>query len=390
MSRTSAEGIWREAMAVRGWQILLGLLGALLVALGVRSIGPDLPAVAPSVRLEAVQTDLQQPLWVGVAPGEPNRLYVAERGGRLYRIEGAQRSLVLDLGPYLTTAGLEQGLIGLAFAPDYATTGRLFVHYSGRESGETVIAHLQRQDDRFDPTKQVRVFTLDQPYPNHNGGSIEFGPDGYLYVALGDGGGAGDPQNRAQNLAELHGKILRLEVGAFEGYRIPPSNPFVDKPPARAEIWAYGLRNPFRIAFDRPTGDLWIGDVGQNRVEQIDRIPAGQGGLNFGWKIMEGNERYSPGPTEGLTPPVATYTHSEGNCAVTGGVVYRGQAIPALMGSYLFGDYCSGRLWRLPPGSSQPELLLETGMSISSFGLDGQGEVLVVDLKGSVNRLVAK
>lgn len=374
---------------MRRWLIPLGLVGALVIALIMRGVGSDVPAVAPSVRLAAVQTDLDQPLWAGVAPGEPNRLYVAERGGKLYRIEGGQRTLILDLGPYLTTRGLEQGLLGLAFHPDWARNGLLFVHYSGRQAGETEIAHLQREGDRFDPAKQVRVFTLDQPYPNHNGGSIEFGPDGYLYVALGDGGSAGDPQKRAQNLEELHGKILRLEVGPFEGYRIPASNPFVGKP-GRDEIWAYGLRNPFRIAFDRPTGDLWIGDVGQNRIEEVDRIPAGRGGLNFGWKIMEGNERYSPGPTEGLTPPVATYTHEGENCAITGGVVYHGRAIPALAGSYLFGDYCSGRLWRLAPGSQRPELLMETGLNISSFAYDGEGEVLVIDLKGTVNRLVPK
>lgn len=376
-------------MAVQRWLVLLGALCALLVALITQGIGPDVPAVAPAVALQAVVTDLEQPLWVGVAPGEPNRLYVAERGGKLYRIEGSQRTLLVDLGPYLTTAGPEQGLLGLAFHPQWQSSGLLFVHYSGRESGQTVIARLKREDDRFDPAKQAIIFTLDQPYPNHNGGSIEFGPDGYLYIALGDGGSAGDPQNRAQNLEELHGKILRLEVGEFAGYRIPSSNPFVGRP-GRDEIWAYGLRNPFRISFDRPTGDLWIGDVGQNRVEEIDRIPAGQGGLNFGWRIMEGNLRYSQGSTEGLTPPVATYTHREGGCAVTGGVVYRGQAIPALAGSYLFGDFCSGKLWRLPPGSSKPELLMETGLNISSFGFDGQGEVLIVDLNGTVNRLVAK
>lgn len=376
-------------MVVQRWLVLLGLLGALVVALIMRGVGPDVPAVAPAVKLQAVVTDLAQPLWAGVAPGEPNRLYVAERGGKVYRVDGGQRTLLFDMSPYLTSAGTEQGLLGLAFHPQWQSNGLLFVHYSGKANGETVIARLRRADDRIDPAKQAVLFTLDQPYPNHNGGSIEFGPDGYLYIALGDGGSAGDPQNRAQNLEDLHGKILRIEVGEFEGYRIPASNPFVGRP-GRDEIWAYGLRNPFRMSFDRPTGDLWIGDVGQNQIEEIDRIPAGKGGLNFGWRIMEGNQRFSQGSTEGLTPPIATYTHQEGGCAVTGGVVYHGQAIPALADSYLFGDYCSGKLWRLPPGATQPELLLDTGLNISSFGLDGQGEVLVVDLKGSVNRLVAK
>lgn len=387
MSRTSGEGLTGEGMAVRRWLVVLGLLGALVVAVILRSAGPDLPAVAPSVRLQAIQSDLVQPIWAGVAPGEPNRLYVAEKGGKVYRVENGHRALVMDLGPYLTTAGSEQGLLGLAFHPDWATNGLLFVHYSGVENGETVIARLQRQDDRVDPGHQVVLFRLEQPYPNHNGGSIEFGPDGYLYIALGDGGSAGDPQNRAQNREDLHGKILRLEVGAFEGYRIPATNPFVNQP-GRDEIWAYGLRNPWRVAFDRPTGDLWIGDVGQNQIEEIDRIPAGRGGLNFGWPILEGNQRFKQGSTEGLTPPVATYTHQEGGCAVTGGVVYRGQAIPALVGSYLFGDYCSGKLWRLAPGSSKPEPLLDTELNIASFGLDGQGEVLVIDLQGTVNRLL--
>ncbi|HLO03435.1 MAG TPA: PQQ-dependent sugar dehydrogenase [Symbiobacteriaceae bacterium] len=389
MSRTSGEGLTEEGMAVPRWLVPLGLLGALVLVLIMRGAGPDRPAVAPAVTLEAIQTDLEQPLWAGVAPGEPNKLYIAEKGGKVYSVVNGQRTLLVDLGPYLTASGTEQGLLGLAFHPDWTKNGLLFVHYSGKESGETVIARLQRENGRFDPAKQAIVFRLDQPYANHNGGSIEFGPDGYLYIALGDGGSAGDPQNRAQNREDLHGKILRLEVGAFEGYRIPASNPFINRP-GRDEIWAYGLRNPWRVAFDRSTGDLWIGDVGQNRIEEIDRIPAGQGGLNFGWRILEGNERFSPGRTEGLAPPVATYTHKEGGCAVTGGVVYRGRAIPALVGSYLFGDYCSGKLWRLAPGSGQPELLLDTEMKIASFGLDEQGEVLVIDLKGSVNRLRLK
>lgn len=365
------------------------LLSALVGLVQACTPGEELPVLAPAIQLESVQTGLRQPIWAGAAPGEPERLYVAEKGGKLFAVEGGQRRLLVDLAPNLTTAGNEQGLLGIAFDPNWAESGRLYVHYSGKANGETVIARLQREGGQIDPAKQQVLFTLEQPYANHNGGSIEFGPDGYLYIDLGDGGGTGDPQNRAQNLEDLHGKILRLEVGDFEGYRIPPSNPFVGKV-GRDEIWAYGLRNPWRMSFDPANGDLWIGDVGQNQVEEIDRIPAGKGGLNFGWRIMEGNQRYSQGSTEGLTPPVATYTNKEGGCSVTGGVVYHGTAIPALTGSYLFGDYCSGKLWRLAPGSSQPELLRETGLKISSFGVDAAGEVLLVDLSGSVSRLIAR
>jgi glucose/arabinose dehydrogenase len=246
-----------------------------------------------------------------------------------------------------------------------------------------------------DPESAEQVVFVDQPFPNHNGGQVVFGPDGYLYIGLGDGGSQGDPNNNGQDLSTLLGSILRIDVDNAEGdkpYAIPDDNPFVDDPNAAPEVWDFGLRNPWRFSFDRETGELYIADVGGGTYEEINFEPAGEGGVNYGWVIMEGTECYQEAgcDTDGLTLPVAEYTHEFG-CSVTGGYVYRGDDQESLIGLYFFADYCSGLLWALGRNEAGEWIMsepVETGLAISSFGEDRNGEIYVTDLNGGVYRLV--
>ncbi|MFO1535038.1 MAG: sorbosone dehydrogenase family protein [Thermoplasmatota archaeon] len=329
-------------------------------------------------RLERVLCGLDQPTTL-VADGDG--FLVGEQAGRVLRWDGkGTPTVLLDLTGRVACCG-EQGLLGIA--PDPREPGTLYVHYSGAPDGRTVLSHFVGQVEHV-------LLEVAQPAANHNGGWLAFGPDGMLYLGLGDGGPGGDPSGNGQNLGSLLGKILRIDVRVPCPadpchYAIPPGNPFAQGG-GRGEVWASGLRNPWRAAFDRETGELWIGDVGQNNWEEVDVQPAGKGGLNYGWSRYEGNHPYRGDASRaGLTFPVAEYGHADGNCAVTGGVVYRGAAVPALRGTYLYGDYCSGRLWGLKDGASS--LLLETGLSISSFGEDAAGEVCVVDRGGAVYRV---
>jgi glucose/arabinose dehydrogenase len=282
-------------------------------------------------------------------------------------------------------------LLGLAFHPDYADNGLLFVNYTDRQ-GDTVVARFAVSDDpdQADPDSASIVLTVAQPAPNHNGGNIVFGPDGYLYIGLGDGGDAGDAFGNGQNGQTLLGAMLRIDVSVGDGapYSIPPDNPFTGDPGVLDEIWAIGLRNPWRYSFDRLTGDLYIADVGQNVYEEVNIQPAASpGGENYGWPIMEGQHCYPERAScsaEGLALPVIEYDHTQG-CSVTGGYVYRGRAFPALEGVYLFGDYCSGRIWGLAPGGDgtwQVAELIQSGVQISSFGEDEAGEIYVLDMRG--------
>lgn len=349
-----------------------------------------------AIALEKMVTGLSQPIVLVPGVEGESRLYVLEQAGRVRIIQGGQllEEPFLDLTDRVLSTGAEQGLLGLAFHPDYRSNGIFFVHYTGRPDGQTVVARLRRSADdprRGDPTTAEVILTVPQPFPNHNGGSLLFGPDGYLYIALGDGGSAGDPGNRAQNLETLLGKILRIDVSQPGPYRIPSDNPFVSKP-GRDEIWAYGLRNPWRISFDRRTGDLYIADVGQQEREEVNFQPAAsRGGENYGWKVFEGTRRYSAGNLPDAVFPVAEYTHEGGNCAISGGYVYRGRAIPDLEGIYLYGDFCSGRIWglRRTEGSWQSRQLLKTDANIAAFGEDEAGELYVVDRKGSIYRVRA-
>lgn len=321
-------------------------------------------------------------------PGDGRLLVVEQRG--VIRI--VQDGIVLpepflDLRDRVGAFANEQGLLGLALHPEYASNGRFFVDYTDL-NGDTVISRFEVSSDpnRADPSSETVLIHFDQPYANHNGGEVVFGPDGYLYIGSGDGGSAGDPQGKGQSLDTFLGKILRIDVDHGDPYAIPPDNPF----PSRPEIWAYGLRNPWRFAFDSLTGDLYVADVGQGNWEEVDFQPAGApGGTNYGWNILEGTHSYAGGTTEGLTPPVAEYSHDSG-CAVTGGVVARDPSLPELTGVYLYGDYCSGLIWGLvrdATGAWQNSLLFETGLSISSFGQGRGGQIYLLDLGGAIYRL---
>jgi len=325
------------------------------------------------------------------------RLFVIEKDGTIRIIDGGD----VLAEPFLniedrTSKGGERGLLGLAFHPNYADNGLFYVNYTD-EGGSTVVAQYSVSDGptvAANDSEQI-LLTIPQPEGNHNGGDLAFGPDGYLYIATGDGGGGGDRHGEignGQDLTTLLGKLLRIEVGQGS-YAVPSSNPFLDNVEARDEIWAYGLRNPWRFSFDRETDDLYIGDVGQNAYEEISFQAAGsEGGENYGWRIMEGFNCYQPRENcdkTGLVDPILEYPHSEGN-SVTGGYVYRGEALPELVGSYFYGDFGNGNIWRATQnddGSFSSELFMDTSFSISSFGEDEAGELYLVDFRGGVYRL---
>ena len=326
------------------------------------------------------------------------RLFAVERRGVIRLLDSLG---VVATAPFLdiadrVQAGGERGLLGLAFHPDFESNGRFFVNYTAAPGGNTVVAEFGlAADGNGDPASERVLLTINQPFSNHNGGMIAFGPDGYLYIATGDGGSGGDPRNNGQSLNTLLGKILRIDVNSGDPYGIPPDNPFAGGA-GRPEIWSYGLRNPWRFSFDSATGAMFIGDVGQSAVEEIDAEPAGAGGRNYGWNLMEGDQCYPSAPCDrsGLTMPVATYGR-DGNCSVTGGYVYRGSQLAQLFGGYVFSDYCSGRLWALDAqsaldnGQARVFSMAATSLRPSSFGQDEAGELYVVHLPGEIHRLVA-
>lgn len=355
---------------------------------------------APAFSLSLLVEGLDQPLYLVDAADGSGRLFVVEKTGaiRIFQDGALHESLWLDLRDQVSSGG-EQGLLGLALHPQFAENGILFVDYTDLDGNTQLVRYTQSEagGNLVDPSTAFTVLSVDQPAPNHNGGMLAFGPDGYLYVGLGDGGSQGDPDGNGQNLGVLLGKILRIDVDADpgdEGYAVPADNPFVSNPDARSEIWATGLRNPWRFSFDRETGDMWIGDVGQNGFEEIDFQPAGMGGLNYGWSLAEGPVCYNDPACESndqLTWPVFSYGRDVG-IAVTGGYVYRGSAVPGLYGSYLLGDYGTGYLWTLTADGDGAYIASEpapTDLLISSFGEDSSGELYVVDLNGSVFQIVA-
>ena len=338
----------------------------------------------------AVAQGLHSPLLVTNAGDGTGRLFVVEQGGT---IRVVQKGAVLpqpflDLAALVTHGVSEEGLLGLAFDPHYAQSGQFYVDYTDINGNSHVARyHVSSADsNQADPGSAQDLLQVQQPpYPNHKGGNIVFGPDGYLYVNFGDGGSQGDPNGNGQNRNTLLGKLLRLDVsGGGDKYSIPPSNPFVGQSGIKGEIWAYGLRNPWRATFDRATGDFWIADVGQDTYEEIDYQPAGdKGGEDYGWNYMEGFHTYQGQAPAGLTlvPPVVEYTHQVGGCAVVGGYVYRGQGLPELNGAYFYGDYCSGLTWSLSRAGSQWQSapFISTHLQISSFGADEAGELYVCD-----------
>lgn len=415
-------------------RVLVMVVGALVVACGSATITPapssdtGTPSASPDVstpsastgsaspsaagepfdpanvalEVEVVVDGLDQPTDVAVPGDESGRVYVAEQAGRIRTVENGRLAdePFLDIRERIASGG-ERGLLGLAFHPAFPTDPRLFVNYTDVD-GDTVVAEYRVAENggAADPDSERILIQIDQPYPNHNGGAVVFGPDGMLYISTGDGGSGGDPHGNGRRLDTLLAKILRVDVDGTppDGqppYLIPDNNPFVDTADAMPEIWHTGLRNPWRIRFDDETGDLWIGDVGQGAWEEIDVGPAGTGGLDYGWNLMEGFDCFEPASgcdETGLTLPVAAYGHHLG-CAVIGGVVVRDPDQPLLTGGYVFSDSCSGNLWLLDAAvhERQEATLVEgTGRGISSINLAEDGSVLATDLgSGELIRIVA-
>jgi glucose/arabinose dehydrogenase len=390
--------------------------------------GPDITRSAlawPNLSLELVAGGFASPVFVTHAGDDSGRIFVVEQAGRIQIIHNG---VVLDQ-PFLdihgrvrspaSGGGGEEGLLSLAFAPDYAQNGRFYVYYTNQD-GNNVLARFQVTSDpnRADANSEHEILLFQHPnFENHNGGLLVFGPDGYLYIGTGDGGGGGDPQGNAQNPGSLLGKLLRIDVefqptnsftpthqaflplirqangnSGLMPYRIPPDNPFVGQSGYREEIWALGLRNPWRYSFDLSTGDLYIADVGQNLVEEVDfQLADSPGGQNYGWNIMEGDRCYQSTNCDksGLTLPIFTYTHTYG-CSITGGYVYRGPNNPGMQGIYFFADYCSGRIWGLQKSGNSwsDQILTQTSYNVSSFGEDQAGRLYLVDKGGSVYQVV--
>jgi glucose/arabinose dehydrogenase len=329
---------------------------------------------------------LYRPVDIQPANDGSGRLFIIEKKGAIRIFENGQLldAPFLDITDRVNEGGNEMGLLGLAFHPDYEKNGFFYVNYTGA-GGHTRISRFQASGNSADKNSETVLLLIEQPFQNHNGGALAFGPDGRLYAALGDGGKAGDPFKNGQNTKSLLGKILRLDVTSGDPYSIPADNPFGN------EVWAYGLRNPWRISFDHVTGDLWIGDLGQNEWEEVDYLPVSWGsGANFGWSVMEGSHAYDSEPQSGMMLPAAEYSHAEGGCSVTGGYVYRG-AMPEWNGVYIYGDYCSGKVWALILSNNlwQSQVMFQTGVTITSFGQDESGEIYLASDNGSVYRLVS-
>jgi glucose/arabinose dehydrogenase len=351
---------------------------------------PLLPGETPDTyQWKQIGSGLTSPVDMADPGDGSGRLLIVEKPGLIQILQNGVllAEPFLDITDRVLSSGTEQGLLGIALHPQYKSNGFFYVNYIDVD-GNTVIARFKVTSNLnvADKNSEKILLHVRQPFPNHNGGSMVFGPDGYLYMGLGDGGSQGDPHLNGQNTNVFLGKILRVDVDHGDPYAIPKDNPFVNGG-GLPEIWAYGLRNPWRFSFDRQTGDLYIADVGQDLYEEIDFLPAhSPGGSNFGWSFREGFHPYKGNPPAGakFVDPVWEYTHDQG-CSITGGFVYRGKALPKLAGVYFYGDYCSGNIWGLQKGANgkwQSSLLFQSGRSISSFGQDQAGELYLLDLNG--------
>jgi glucose/arabinose dehydrogenase len=380
--------------------VKLRLLAAVLVlaACGSGESGGAVDNAQGAVRLQKIGS-FDSPVYVTSPPKDAGRLFVVEQGGKVIVVKGGKPlgTPFLDVSDKITT-GAEQGLLSIAFPPDYAASGLFYVFYTDNDGDEAVVEYKRRTEDVADPGSARQLFKVADPEPNHNGGLLLFGPDDHLYIGIGDGGGAGDQhgaRGNGQNLGTLLGKILRIDPKASGSrpYTIPVDNPFVKRAGAKGEIYSYGLRNPWRFSFDRSTGDLTIGDVGQNEVEEIDFVRKGKGrGANFGWRPFEGNDRFAAGESApGEIKPVITERHSDGNCSITGGVVIRDPKLPAWRGRYVFGDYCRGVVQTAVLSSGRAKGLIDRKLKVpqlSSFGEDARGRVYATSLDGPVYRFV--
>ena len=375
-----------------GWRVNAGL-----TALGIVLVAGVLTPRAEALSLQSIGA-YSEPVYVSSDPGDPDRLFVVERAGRIELTTPTRTSTFVDLTPLVDSGSQERGLLSMAFAPDYATSGLAYVYFTGKDAGSIHVAELEASGAVADPATLRNVLTIPHPRENHNGGQLQFGPDGYLYIGTGDGGGGGDPDDNAQDTGSLLGKILRIDPrrSGTRPYTVPAGNPFIGTA-GRPEVWSLGLRNPSRFSFDRATGALAVGDVGQEEWEEVDYVPqpgAGRG-VNFGWDCREGRHPFpfasSACPAGGLTEPVLEYSHSTGGCAVTGGYVVRDPGLAELAGRYVYADYCDGEIRSavlgLPAATGDRSERLDAG-NPSSFGEDSCGRVYVTSLTGEVSRLV--
>ena len=374
-----------------------------LAALAWSAAAPLTVFGAFAITLSPVAGGFDSPTQITSARDGTNRLFVVEQRGVIKAIApGGAVSTFMDIRSKVEDGG-ERGLLGLAFDPNFVTNGRLFVYYT-RNGGDIVVSRFitnASHTDVIESSARPLLLIEHSAHTNHNGGALAFGPNGYLYIGTGDGGGAGDPANNAQNKSRSLGKILRINVngsghGPFDHYSVPRSNPFYGSTPGLESIWAYGLRNPWRISFDRGTGILFIADVGQGSWEEVNREKAGHpGGRNYGWDAMEGRHCFTASkcPLAGDTLPNMEYSHNGGNCSITGGYVYRGPTQTVLVGSYVFADWCSGKIWTIPyngaPVNTPETLRADTGHQITSFGESDNGELYVVTSAGNVLQVMA-
>jgi len=385
----------------RRW--VLSGLAALVVLPGIilhADNAAPLPVDKVQIDLQQLVSGLKNPVFVSGANDGSNRLFVVEQPGRIQLVQNGQLAAApfLDITSIVASDALERGLLSVAFSPDYKQSGVFYVYYTGSGGTVTIARYKVSSDPNVaDPESGKIVLAIPHPEPNHNGGQLAFGPDGFLYAGIGDGGSEYDPNHYGQNVLVLYGKMLRLDVSKGNTYAVPIDNPFATNGQGRPEIWAFGLRNPWRFSFDRKTNDLYIGDVGQDKYEEIDVQRAGTGGgANYGWSIMEGLHCFNPSNgcnQNGLVLPVYEYDHSQG-CAIVGGYVYRGQAIPDFDGTYFFGDDCSGRIWAMQLQADSTWKVVQVAQSsfrIGSFGQDDNGELYVTDLgSGTVSHIVEK
>jgi len=371
------------------------LAGGLVLAVALGFAGQ-----AQAAKLTKVG-DYASPVFVTSDPGDPNRLFVVEREGRIQLTTPAGTRPFVDLDPVVRSSGQEQGLLSMAFAPDYATSGLFYVYYTGNDAGAIHVAELRANGDTAAPQPRDVITIPHSDFPNHNGGQLAFGPDGLLYIGVGDGGGSGDPFESGQSLDELLGKLLRIDPrqsGSLP-YTVPLDNPFVGLD-GRDEIWSYGLRNPYRFSFDRRRGHLIVGDVGQDNVEEIDFVPNRRGpgrvpvgGYNFGWSVFEGLDRYREGSAPGHVPPAIAHSQEGGYCSIIGGYVVRDRSLGrGLYGKYVYGDFCRPnlRLSTLRARNAPSRSLTAQVPSLVSFGEDGRGRVYAISLDGPVYCLAAR
>jgi glucose/arabinose dehydrogenase len=377
------------------WLCLLFLLSAV----GCRESGGQSPLDSSLLLTEPfAELTFREPVTMVPAPGENERWYVAEKAGRILTFQPGDAAVELfaDLRDQINASRFESGLLGMAFHPNFQQNRQLFLSYTAPGHDVPLISHISRflvtEEGAFAAGSEDIILSLEQPFANHNGGQIVFGPDGYLYIGFGDGGSGGDPLLHGQNPQTLFGTILRIDIDGASPYAIPSDNPFIHGGGA-PEIYAYGLRNPWRFSFDRQTGRLWAADVGQDSWEEVNVIAPGG---NYGWNFREGAHCFQPPfgcPREGLVDPVAEYPNRNGDCSITGGHVYRGTQVTELAEHYIYGDFCSGRIWGLPLGGDglpmgEPVLLLESGLRISSFAEGHDGELYLLDFSaGTIHRI---